>query len=165
MLLIDESGLYRAVLRSDKTDAEPFIDWVTADVLPSIRKTGAYVAPRAAEAPAASSQLLLAQELGQLRDQIGVLTGEVLAVYRLLGRAQSGELRAAARLAAAQQRQAKRDAVDTILRLEAAGRPRGEIARSTGKTLNHVRQVIFQARRDGLLPAPDEAQKELPLAG
>lgn len=29
-------------MRSDKPEAEPFIDWVTSDVLPSIRKTGQY---------------------------------------------------------------------------------------------------------------------------
>jgi len=40
--VIDESGLYRLVLRSDKPQAEPFMEWVTAEVLPQIRKTGAY---------------------------------------------------------------------------------------------------------------------------
>lgn len=40
--IISEAGLYRLVLRSDKPQAEPFIDWVTAEVLPQIRKTGKY---------------------------------------------------------------------------------------------------------------------------
>lgn len=44
--VISESGLYRLVLRSDKPQAEPFIEWVTSEVLPTIRKTGAYVLPR-----------------------------------------------------------------------------------------------------------------------
>ncbi len=39
---IDEPGLYRLVLRSDKPEAEPFMEWVTSKVLPSIRKTGSY---------------------------------------------------------------------------------------------------------------------------
>jgi prophage antirepressor-like protein len=30
MLCLDEAGLYRAVLRSDKPEAEPFMEWVTA---------------------------------------------------------------------------------------------------------------------------------------
>ena len=34
------------MLRSDKPQAEPFIAWVTSEVLPTIRKTGAYVLPR-----------------------------------------------------------------------------------------------------------------------
>lgn len=41
-LVINESGLYRVVLRSDSPQAEPFQVWVTEDVLPSIRKTGSY---------------------------------------------------------------------------------------------------------------------------
>lgn len=41
--LISESGLYKLVLRSDKAEAKVFQDWVTRDVLPAIRKDGAYV--------------------------------------------------------------------------------------------------------------------------
>jgi prophage antirepressor-like protein len=37
-----EAGLYRAILRSDKPEVEPFIQWVTRDVIPAIRKTGSY---------------------------------------------------------------------------------------------------------------------------
>lgn len=44
MLCISESGLYKLAMRSDKPQAKPFQDWVTKEVLPSIRKTGAYVA-------------------------------------------------------------------------------------------------------------------------
>ncbi len=40
--IISEPGLYRLVLRSDKPQAEPFMDWVTEEVLPSIRKRGFY---------------------------------------------------------------------------------------------------------------------------
>ena len=43
--IISEAGLYRLVLRSDKPEAEPFIDWVTSEVLPAIRKTGKYASP------------------------------------------------------------------------------------------------------------------------
>lgn len=39
---ISESGLYKLIMRSDKPQARPFQDWVTREVLPSIRKTGAY---------------------------------------------------------------------------------------------------------------------------
>jgi prophage antirepressor-like protein len=42
MLIISESGLYNVILRSDKPKAKPFRKWVTSEVLPSIRKTGAY---------------------------------------------------------------------------------------------------------------------------
>ena len=41
-MLISESGLYKLVMRSDKPQAKKFQDWVTRDVLPTIRKTGQY---------------------------------------------------------------------------------------------------------------------------
>jgi len=42
MLVINESGLYSAILRSRKTEAKRFKKWVTAEVLPAIRRTGRY---------------------------------------------------------------------------------------------------------------------------
>jgi len=41
--IINESGFYSVVLRSDKPKAKPFRKWVTSEVLPSIRKHGAYM--------------------------------------------------------------------------------------------------------------------------
>lgn len=41
-LIINESGLYSLILRSRKPEAKKFKKWVTAEVLPSIRKYGAY---------------------------------------------------------------------------------------------------------------------------
>jgi prophage antirepressor-like protein len=45
--VVDEPGLYRLILRSDKPQAEPFMEWVTSEVLPQIRKTGTYTMPSA----------------------------------------------------------------------------------------------------------------------
>lgn len=45
MTAISESGLYAVILRSNKPEAKPFRRWVTGEVLPAIRKTGAYHAP------------------------------------------------------------------------------------------------------------------------
>ncbi|EJA3279451.1 BRO-N domain-containing protein [Pseudomonas aeruginosa] len=42
MLVINESGLYSAILRSRKAEAKRFKKWVTAEVLPAIRKHGRY---------------------------------------------------------------------------------------------------------------------------
>lgn len=44
--IINESGLYNVILRSDKPEAKPFRKWVTSEVLPSIRKTGGYQVPK-----------------------------------------------------------------------------------------------------------------------
>lgn len=41
--VITESGLYAVILRSDKPNAKEFRKWVTSEVLPAIRKTGAYL--------------------------------------------------------------------------------------------------------------------------
>ncbi len=40
--VINESGLYSAILRSRKAEAKRFKKWVTAEVLPAIRKHGRY---------------------------------------------------------------------------------------------------------------------------
>lgn len=40
--IVNESGLYSVILRSDKPQAKPFRKWVTGEVLPTIRKTGSY---------------------------------------------------------------------------------------------------------------------------
>jgi len=45
MYAINESGLYDVILRSDKPEARKFKRWVTHEVLPSIRKHGAYMTP------------------------------------------------------------------------------------------------------------------------
>lgn len=42
MTVINESGLYKVILRSDKPEAKAFSRWVTHEVLPTIRKTGSY---------------------------------------------------------------------------------------------------------------------------
>jgi anti-repressor protein len=41
--IISESGLYRVIFRSDKEKAEKFQNWVFIEVLPSIRRHGAYI--------------------------------------------------------------------------------------------------------------------------
>jgi anti-repressor protein len=41
-VLINESGLYHAVFKSNKPEAKKFRKWVTSEVMPSIRKLGMY---------------------------------------------------------------------------------------------------------------------------
>ena len=53
--LINESALYRMIMRSNMEKAEEFQDWVTSEVLPSIRKTGSYKVPEKISAPEVSS--------------------------------------------------------------------------------------------------------------
>jgi prophage antirepressor-like protein len=42
MIFISEANLYKTIFQSRKESAERFTDWVTGEVLPSIRKTGSY---------------------------------------------------------------------------------------------------------------------------
>lgn len=44
MAIVNESGLYNVILRSDKPEAKPFRKHVTSVILPEIRKNGGYVA-------------------------------------------------------------------------------------------------------------------------
>ena len=47
--LINEPGLYSAILRSRKSEAKEFKRWVAHEVLPSIRKHGVYMTPETIE--------------------------------------------------------------------------------------------------------------------
>ena len=63
-LFVNEGNLYRAIFQSRKPEADRFTDWVTEEVLPSIRKTGRYEnrPMTVAENLAAQAQLLVEQE-------------------------------------------------------------------------------------------------------
>jgi prophage antirepressor-like protein len=45
LLYINEPNLYKTIFQSRKESAERFTEWVTSEVLPSIRKTGSYNKP------------------------------------------------------------------------------------------------------------------------
>lgn len=60
MTVINESGLYSLVLSSKLPGAKKFRRWVTAEVLPSIRKTSGYVLPK--DYPSALRALADAEE-------------------------------------------------------------------------------------------------------
>lgn len=47
--LINESGLYTAIIGSKKPEAKQFKRWVTSEVLPTIRKHGAYMTDKKAQ--------------------------------------------------------------------------------------------------------------------
>lgn len=49
MNIINEPGLYTLVLGSRKSEAKAFKRWITHEVIPSIRKHGAYLTPELAD--------------------------------------------------------------------------------------------------------------------
>lgn len=65
MTIINESGLYSVILRSDKPQAKPFRKWVTSEVLPTIRRHGAYMTEQTIEKALFNPDFLieLAQQL------------------------------------------------------------------------------------------------------
>ncbi|MBO7234086.1 MAG: phage antirepressor KilAC domain-containing protein [Paludibacteraceae bacterium] len=48
---VNEDGLYDVILDSRKPEAKAFRKWITGEVLPSIRKSGGYLASREDESP------------------------------------------------------------------------------------------------------------------
>lgn len=58
-ILINESGLYSLVLSSKLPNAKKFRRWVTSEVLPSIRRHGAYMTPETLEAAILNPDYLL----------------------------------------------------------------------------------------------------------
>lgn len=67
--IINESGLYHVILRSDKPEATPFRRWVTNDVLPAIRKTGSYNAPQLTRSQLLATALIAAHEELEEKDK------------------------------------------------------------------------------------------------
>lgn len=57
--IINESGLYSAILKSRKPEAKTFKKWVTSEVLPSIRKNGGYIDGQENDSP----EVILAKAL------------------------------------------------------------------------------------------------------
>ena len=77
--IINESGLYSLVLSSKLPTAKQFKRWITSEVLPSIRKTGGYIAGQKELSPAElmAKALLVAQKtLGERQAHIAELEAE-----------------------------------------------------------------------------------------
>lgn len=49
--VVNESGLYALIFKSRKPEAKAFRKWVTSEVLPTLRRSGGYIAARAEETP------------------------------------------------------------------------------------------------------------------
>lgn len=70
---INESNLYKTIFQSRKESAERFTEWVTSEVLPSIRKTGSYGIPKTT-----GGQIqLLAQGYTELEQKVNDIKDDV----------------------------------------------------------------------------------------
>lgn len=73
LLYINESNLYKTIFQSRKESAKRFTEWVTSEVLPSIRKTGSYGMPKTT-----GGQIqLLAQGYTELEQKVNDIKDDV----------------------------------------------------------------------------------------
>ena len=86
MTTINESGLYSLVLSSKLPGAKKFKRWVTAEVLPTIRKTGGYQLPKdypsALRALADTTEKLLAAETENEANKPKVLFADAVSTAK-----------------------------------------------------------------------------------
>ena len=78
MTIINESGLYSLILSSKLPSAKEFKHWVTSEVLPSIRKNGAYIRNQENMTPAeiVARGLIAAQKIiNEKEKEIAILNG------------------------------------------------------------------------------------------
>lgn len=76
LTIINESGVYSLIFSSKLKKAQQFKRWVTAEVLPSIRKTGAYMTP------AAEQKLdIILEEFQKLADRVTALEDVATAPF------------------------------------------------------------------------------------
>jgi prophage antirepressor-like protein len=92
-IIINESGLYSLVLSSRKPEAKAFKKWVTSEVLPQIRKTGAYISKPLTPIEMLEMQVQIAkqheQRLAKLEAKVETINTEFYTLagyYKLKGK-------------------------------------------------------------------------------
>ena len=90
MLYVNEGNLYRCVFQSKKPEAEAFTDWVTEEVLPTLRKSGAYATPHCAPevSPGGLADLIrvtrrVMLDMGSTPQDIGYMVKSVYTSFRV----------------------------------------------------------------------------------
>lgn len=81
-LIISEPGLYKLIMRSRKPEAKEFQRWVTHEVLPSIRKHGAYMTQQTLDKALTSPDFLiqLATKLKEEQEKVKALEPKAQAL-------------------------------------------------------------------------------------
>lgn len=106
--VISESGMYALVFGSKLSTAKAFKRWVTAEVLPSIRKTGGYMAAKESDTPEMimARAVLVAndtiarqkQQLEQAHKQVAMLTPKAELMDKVLDTDQKIDVGQAAKI-------------------------------------------------------------------
>lgn len=130
--IINESGLYTLLLRSDKPEARPFRRWVTKEVLPAIRKKGGYIAAEAAITPEEVEALLSRPVIISVAQFLALKAGTTgTQSEQQNGQHYSDETRT------------------QVLDLGDKGWMPAEIADRTGVPIATVKTMLFRARKAG----------------
>lgn len=88
---INESNLYKTIFQSRKESAERFTEWVTSEVLPSIRKNGGYIAGQenmTDEELLANAVLVAQKKIAERDKKIQVLETEVVEMNNTISEMQ-----------------------------------------------------------------------------
>lgn len=84
---INESNLYKSIFQSRKPEAEKFTEWVTSEILPSIRKNGAYLTEQKIEEVLSNPDTIikLATELKKEKEEKKRLQIENIQSKQIIG--------------------------------------------------------------------------------
>lgn len=80
--VVNEPGMYEVVIRSDKPEAVKFRRWITGEVLPVLRKTGAYSPPTTHQLPQSFADAL--RQLADTCEQLEAVAPKVEAYDALM---------------------------------------------------------------------------------
>lgn len=88
MSIVNEYGLYSLVLSSRKSEAKEFKRWITHEVIPSIRKTGGYIAGEenmSEEELVLKAMEVMTRKVKALEEKTAKLETENSAQFQLIG--------------------------------------------------------------------------------
>lgn len=146
---VNERGLYMTIMRSDKPQALDFQMWISGEVIPSIRKHGAYLTSEKIEEVLLNPDTIIQIAQNLKEEQQARLEAE-----------KKLKLEAEARKVAQEQIEANRPKVDAFDALIAKGE--SEMIGTVGKTLGIGQNKLFQFLRDEEILISKGQRKNIP---
>lgn len=149
MTIINESGLFSLVLGSKLPSAKQFKHWVTAEVLPTIRKTGSYSMKQKAQAEPDKTREMRAEAMlrnsisKQAKMMLEIAKASHIQAYREVMMAKAGNILAG----------------ENILPMPKSGRerrPLGWFCKQIGKAETWGTQLGKLLKRNGITQRPGE---------
>lgn len=146
---VNERGLYMTIMRSDKPQALDFQMWISGEVIPSIRKHGAYLTSERIEEVLLNPDTIIQIAQNLKEEQRARLEAEAKL-----------ELEAEARRVAQEEVEANKPKVDAFDALIATGE--SELVGTVGKTLGIGQNKLFQFLRDEEILISKGRRKNIP---